>query len=474
MPALKIFGRLLPVGSDDFVIPGAFGLCLRLAWLGLIITVVVVNFDIFHECGVMVSIFLIGCLVIFFLSSLIELMIMLLSMRGRIIDPRPRSGVVVLLYGHAISIIIELAWTSMGSYLLFFNSSYCSELVGDRPFFTLTKIVVVSCWVHVGLIIVTIFCIFNPYLSNPSNDSQLDLHWVDRLSLLFCCAGVGDQDQSVFKSVSQLIAKLTVGYDLVPTDVFAGLRILHNKKQYKYDIIGRHVEQHVLGDLCYWMKYAIAIYGWPLLIYSNGPCVMFPDGHTCYHPSYVDEDNCCGTNAAAMKLTLGEESEVVYGNFDNPVFHTPYLIAIDHVKRCVVISLRGTLSLADVLVDASCQDQNIPYPDLEEETTFTHWGMWKSANSVKQDIDKKGVLKRIMQNEIYRHHGLIIVGHSLGAGTATLLSFLLKAEYENLRCIAYSPPGALLSLPAARHCSAFVTSVIVGDDWVGRLGRASM
>jgi len=36
----------------------------------------------------------------------------------------------------------------------------------------------------------------------------------------------------------------------------------------------------------------------------------------------------------------------------------------------------------------------------------------------------------------------VVVGHSLGGGTATLLAFLLKPKYPDLICYAYAPPGA--------------------------------
>ena len=44
------------------------------------------------------------------------------------------------------------------------------------------------------------------------------------------------------------------------------------------------------------------------------------------------------------------------------------------------------------------------------------------------------------------HYGLVIVGHSLGAGTAAILSFLLRPQYPTLQCYSYSPPGGLLRL----------------------------
>ena len=38
---------------------------------------------------------------------------------------------------------------------------------------------------------------------------------------------------------------------------------------------------------------------------------------------------------------------------------------------------------------------------------------------------------------------LVVVGHSLGAGTASLLSMLLKPTYPNLTCFAYSSPSVV-------------------------------
>jgi hypothetical protein len=47
-------------------------------------------------------------------------------------------------------------------------------------------------------------------------------------------------------------------------------------------------------------------------------------------------------------------------------------------------------------------------------------------------------------------YSLVVVGHSLGAGVASLLSVLLRHEFPAVRCMAYSPP-LLMSEPLARY-----------------------
>ena len=41
---------------------------------------------------------------------------------------------------------------------------------------------------------------------------------------------------------------------------------------------------------------------------------------------------------------------------------------------------------------------------------------------------------------------LVITGHSLGAGVASVLALLLRPEYPRLICYAYSPPGCICRL----------------------------
>lgn len=71
-------------------------------------------------------------------------------------------------------------------------------------------------------------------------------------------------------------------------------------------------------------------------------------------------------------------------------------------------------------------------------------------------------------------YSLRLTGHSLGAGCAAVLSFLLKSKFPHLRCLAFSPPGCTLSMNMAESCKDYLTSYILDTDIVPRLSFASM
>ena len=72
------------------------------------------------------------------------------------------------------------------------------------------------------------------------------------------------------------------------------------------------------------------------------------------------------------------------------------------------------------------------------------------------------------------HFPIIIVGHSLGAGTAAILAVLLREIYSNVICFAFAPPGGLLSEEAAEYTKDFVVSVVYAKDIVPRVGLHQM
>lgn len=69
---------------------------------------------------------------------------------------------------------------------------------------------------------------------------------------------------------------------------------------------------------------------------------------------------------------------------------------------------------------------------------------------------------------------LVVTGHSLGAGTAVILSMLLKREFPETKCVAFGVPGSVLDENTAKEVSSYVTSIALGNDLVCRLNFRSL
>ena len=79
---------------------------------------------------------------------------------------------------------------------------------------------------------------------------------------------------------------------------------------------------------------------------------------------------------------------------------------------------------------------------------FVRQGMVQSASYIQNKLETENLLNRAFSYDLERgtsEFRLVLVGHSLGAGTAAILALLLPPTYPTLHCYAYSPPGGLLS-----------------------------
>ncbi|MPC88356.1 Sn1-specific diacylglycerol lipase alpha [Portunus trituberculatus] len=73
--------------------------------------------------------------------------------------------------------------------------------------------------------------------------------------------------------------------------------------------------------------------------------------------------------------------------------------------------------------------------------------MVSAAEYIRRKLRDDNILSRALSFDPARGtqtYDFVLVGHSLGAGTAAILAILMKQEHPNLSCFAYSPPGGLL------------------------------
>ncbi|CAB4039405.1 Sn1-specific diacylglycerol lipase alpha, partial [Paramuricea clavata] len=152
------------------------------------------------------------------------------------------------------------------------------------------------------------------------------------------------------------------------------------------------------------------------------------------------------------------------------LYVSPFYVAVDHGKKSVILSIRGTLSLQNILTDLIVEPEKIPCSRSQMgDEWFAHKGMLRTAMSLKNILETKNILTEAFNkcpaNE-RSNYQLIIVGHSLGAGAAAILAILLRETYPNLFCYAYSPPGATLSHDATKYAEDFILSVVIGKDMI--------
>jgi hypothetical protein len=168
-----------------------------------------------------------------------------------------------------------------------------------------------------------------------------------------------------------------------------------------------------------------------------------------------------------------------YANFSNGIAATPYAILVDEEKKSVVITVRGTLSLEDWVIDL--QYVPLPLDDVGEICGFDgkghhcHKGVLTRTKWLYNDIKVHKVLKLLFSEDSqYKEYNLVVVGHSLGGGCASVLSLMLRPSFPNLKCYAFEPPGCIFDDRLAGECNEFITAIIRHDDVVPRVTQPNL
>ena len=154
----------------------------------------------------------------------------------------------------------------------------------------------------------------------------------------------------------------------------------------------------------------------------------------------------------------------------------------------VIVSVRGTLSLENALFDVIGNPVALSEvvggaevlaalvraggPSLDATRIFVHEGFWVAAAGIAAEIRSRRLLDACKPGSAPPSR-LVLVGHSLGAAVATLLTLFFLADLP-VETIAYAPPSAVVSPPLAAALEQFVTSIVLGDDIVPRLSARSI
>ncbi|KAI9141954.1 hypothetical protein BKA69DRAFT_1124415 [Paraphysoderma sedebokerense] len=300
--------------------------------------------------------------------------------------------------------------------------------------------------------------------SPPS--SSLDIFSLDSVLSSFVMSAATRQ---TLKSLLQIVAAFSQGIDSVSNmEWIVGIMLL--EKYYRNVEVPRthHIvfDRAFIRESLHYVKYTTVAYGSLVLnILGRGNGIV------------KDSLRRATTKATLLEyLThLTEDDILAHEVSAGGVFKPHYFIVWEKDTQHLVVSIRGTMNAADTLTDLICDYQKWGNDGL------VHRGMKSSADWFIQNV-WPDVKEHILEKKAKK---LVVVGHSMGAGTAALFTILLHQLYLpqlrlvlsdpdfSIHCFAFAPPP-ILSLNVASQYEELIDSFVLDSDVVCRLSYGSV
>nr|XP_055202499.1 diacylglycerol lipase-beta isoform X2 [Gorilla gorilla gorilla] len=437
MPGMVLFGRRWAIASDDLVFPGFFELVVRvLWWIGILTLYLMHRGKLDCAGGALLS------------SYLIVLMILL--------------AVVICTVSAIMCVSMRVGSSSLPQW---FPLSLSLTLLGGK-------------WLHIPLPAPATWIVMIQASYLMASRQQLQ-----------ACGKPESSSCAVALGKTTILGLLFRDTDLVPSDIAAGLALLHQQQdnirnnQEPAQVVchapGSSQEADLDAELenCHhYMQFAAAAYGWPLYIYRNPLTGLCRIGGDCCRSRTTDYDLVGGDQlnchfGSILHTTGLQYRDFIHVSFHDKVYELPFLVALDHRKESVVVAVRGTMSLQDVLTDLSAESEVLDV-ECEVQDRLAHKGISQAARYVYRRLINDGILSQAFS--IAPEYRLVIVGHSLGGGAAALLATMLRAAYPQVRCYAFSPPRGLWSKGLHEYSQSFIVSLVLGKDVIPRLSVTNL
>ncbi|KAG0242811.1 hypothetical protein BGW41_003487 [Actinomortierella wolfii] len=291
-----------------------------------------------------------------------------------------------------------------------------------------------------------------------------------------------------------------------------------------------------LADSYRFSRFCSAMYGEQVLNWMGSPDIIPPPAaSTSASGEAQDADGSgvspvdhhflayTGTPLGSILYSSDEAATLRTGVIAEERYYAPrYYVLDDAASKQIVLVLRGTKSLHDLMVDLTCDaadlvldhetaesDDDIYDQDEDDDDHRlngtrrrcrkrpykVHAGFLKAARTMAS-VDTVGIQERIHWALRDRpDYSLLLIGHSLGAGIASVLTLLwadpttgltppLKSGASEdttmalppgrrVRCYAYGSPKVMCPR-LSRRSTKLITSISYGDDVVGRLSLGSV
>lgn len=181
-------------------------------------------------------------------------------------------------------------------------------------------------------------------------------------------------------------------------------KIMTEKKSY---------DRFIIAEGNRFVKYAEAIFGWKYVLLTQSAkrvcktCCSFLTNarrrrierlKTGKYPGLATREEavgqrCLDINYSALSELLGlgdNELELIYAHFTDDIDEASYFILVDHLWKSVVLSIRGSISLEDFVVDATFEPQGLDEIGVEcgfdGIGEFCHSGFLARSKWIHRDL----------------------------------------------------------------------------------------
>ncbi|XP_074571026.1 uncharacterized protein LOC141827634 [Curcuma longa] len=171
------------------------------------------------------------------------------------------------------------------------------------------------------------------------------------------------------------------------------------------------------------------------------------------------------------------EEDVIIKELKTGLLKPAFTIFRDRNSKTFFLVIRGAISLKDKLTAAtSSMVQFHHFVSTEGRTDsliigYAHSGMVAAARW----IAKRSIPRLIKAMNKYPDYNLLIIGHSMGAAIAAILTYIFREheEFSSTTCVAFGP-AACMSWELAESGKKFITSVVNATDLVPTFSAVSV